>query len=142
MRTRIIVVITLTLLLVGSIIYAQRGQRITEDDPRWDCHTMGNKICGPLTYELEPLYVTVHLGHFDAVNMAGVMLSEFETRAQLETYAKDKGFQIIYGSYPQASPEVKPVITCAGITETGAHCKRHVKQKTGDYCWQHKSQKH
>lgn len=24
-----------------------RGERITEDDPRWDCRTMGNKICGP-----------------------------------------------------------------------------------------------
>jgi hypothetical protein len=23
------------------------AQRITEDDPRWDCRTMGNKICGP-----------------------------------------------------------------------------------------------
>lgn len=22
-------------------------QRITEDDPRWDCRTMGNKVCGP-----------------------------------------------------------------------------------------------
>lgn len=22
-------------------------ERITEDDPRWDCRTMGNKICGP-----------------------------------------------------------------------------------------------
>lgn len=21
--------------------------RITEDDLRWDCHTMGNQICGP-----------------------------------------------------------------------------------------------
>lgn len=21
--------------------------RITEDDPRWDCATMGNKVCGP-----------------------------------------------------------------------------------------------
>lgn len=20
--------------------------RIEEDDPRWDCHTMGNRICG------------------------------------------------------------------------------------------------
>lgn len=20
---------------------------IEEDDPRWDCHTMGNRICGP-----------------------------------------------------------------------------------------------
>lgn len=23
------------------------GPVITEDDPRWDCATMGNKICGP-----------------------------------------------------------------------------------------------
>jgi hypothetical protein len=22
------------------------SQRIEEDDPRWDCHTMGNRICG------------------------------------------------------------------------------------------------
>ena len=22
-------------------------ERIFEDDPRWDCHTMGNRICGP-----------------------------------------------------------------------------------------------
>ena len=22
-------------------------ERIEEDDPRWDCRTMGNKICGP-----------------------------------------------------------------------------------------------
>lgn len=21
-------------------------ERITEDDPRWDCATMGNKVCG------------------------------------------------------------------------------------------------
>jgi hypothetical protein len=21
--------------------------RIEEDDPRWDCRTMGNRICGP-----------------------------------------------------------------------------------------------
>lgn len=29
----------------GNIL---RGERITEDDPRWDCHTVGNRICGPL----------------------------------------------------------------------------------------------
>lgn len=23
------------------------GDEITEDDPRWDCRTMGNRICGP-----------------------------------------------------------------------------------------------
>lgn len=25
---------------------------ITEDDPRWDCETMGNRICGPTTTEV------------------------------------------------------------------------------------------
>ena len=25
------------------------GEHIEEDDPRWDCHTMGNHICGPTT---------------------------------------------------------------------------------------------
>lgn len=24
-----------------------RAERIEEDDPRWDCATMGNKVCGP-----------------------------------------------------------------------------------------------
>ena len=23
------------------------GVRVQEDDPRWDCRTMGNRICGP-----------------------------------------------------------------------------------------------
>jgi hypothetical protein len=22
-------------------------ERIEEDDPRWDCETMGNRVCGP-----------------------------------------------------------------------------------------------
>jgi hypothetical protein len=26
---------------------APRMARITEDDPRWDCDTMGNRVCGP-----------------------------------------------------------------------------------------------
>jgi hypothetical protein len=24
------------------------AERITEDDPRWECSTMGNRICGPV----------------------------------------------------------------------------------------------
>jgi len=24
-------------------------KRITEDDPRWNCATMGNRVCGPVT---------------------------------------------------------------------------------------------
>ena len=23
------------------------GSFVEEDDPRWDCHTMGNRVCGP-----------------------------------------------------------------------------------------------
>lgn len=29
-------------------------ERITEDDPRWDCRTMGNHICGPRNTEGRP----------------------------------------------------------------------------------------
>ena len=25
------------------------GERIQEDDERWDCRTMGNRVCGPPT---------------------------------------------------------------------------------------------
>jgi hypothetical protein len=27
-------------------------ERIEEDDPRWNCKTMGNKVCGPTAEEL------------------------------------------------------------------------------------------
>ena len=26
---------------------SETPERIEEDDPRWDCQTMGNKVCGP-----------------------------------------------------------------------------------------------
>ena len=45
---------------------------------------------------------------------------------------------------PSPSPvpiEQQQVYTCAGVTKKGERCKRHVKHP-GDYCWQHKSQKH
>lgn len=34
-------------LLISLAVAVPAQQRITEDDPRWDCRTMGNKICGP-----------------------------------------------------------------------------------------------
>ena len=37
-------------MVVGTVdkVQALRDQpRIEEDDPRWDCATMGNRICGP-----------------------------------------------------------------------------------------------
>jgi len=33
--------------LAGPTIVPSSGQTITEDDPRWDCETMGNRTCGP-----------------------------------------------------------------------------------------------
>jgi len=113
-------------LLVVLAVVVSAQERITEDDPRWDCKTMGNKICGP-GYELEPLYVTAHHGHFDAVNMAGVMLSEFETYAQLEKYAREKGFRLVKGN---------PVMLCGAPTKKGTPCKHRVK-KAGDHCYLH-----
>lgn len=36
-----------------ATIRAETTQRVMEDDPRWDCKTMGNKICGkPLNPKL------------------------------------------------------------------------------------------
>lgn len=43
-----ITVCLVLLVALSSVALAQRqAERITEDDPRWDCRTMGNKICGP-----------------------------------------------------------------------------------------------
>jgi hypothetical protein len=35
------------ILAFAPLMSAQQGTRISEDDPRWDCRTMGNRICGP-----------------------------------------------------------------------------------------------
>lgn len=42
------VAITTTLVLTGCSGTSQPKQadRIEEDEPGWDCHTMGNKVCG------------------------------------------------------------------------------------------------
>lgn len=32
-------------------------ERITEDDPRWDCRTMGNEICGEPDSEIHAAFV-------------------------------------------------------------------------------------
>lgn len=31
----------------GLVDERREVRRVTEDDPEWDCRTMGNKICGP-----------------------------------------------------------------------------------------------
>ena len=40
--------ITLALILAGCEAgeSPKQADRIEEDDPRWDCRTMGNRVCG------------------------------------------------------------------------------------------------
>ena len=40
--------LTLTVLIGGCSVSEspKSSERIEEDDPRWDCATMGNRICG------------------------------------------------------------------------------------------------
>jgi len=40
--------ITLALILTGCGAgeSPKQADRIEEDDPRWDCRTMGNRVCG------------------------------------------------------------------------------------------------
>jgi hypothetical protein len=42
---------SLTVVTVSSVTYAVKDtaastRSIQEDDPGWDCHTMGNRVCG------------------------------------------------------------------------------------------------
>lgn len=49
MTRRIIagVVVTFAVLRLATLPNdPPRPYTITEDDPRWDCHTMGNRVCG------------------------------------------------------------------------------------------------
>jgi len=32
---------------IASTDHPGASQRIQEDDPAWNCHTMGNRVCGP-----------------------------------------------------------------------------------------------
>jgi hypothetical protein len=40
---------------------AQIG-KITEDSPEWDCGTMGNRICGPISIDQETKTLTDNMG--------------------------------------------------------------------------------
>ena len=48
--TKILTIITLalSLTLVGCVSAPDRSVRCEEDQPCWDCHTMGNRVCGPV----------------------------------------------------------------------------------------------
>lgn len=45
------IVALLVIVLAAQTYHAQQAghlERITEDDARWNCSTMGNRICGPV----------------------------------------------------------------------------------------------
>lgn len=48
-------VVAVTVALVGTLFLSFPADPgiITEDDPRWDCATMGNRICGPVESEYD-----------------------------------------------------------------------------------------
>jgi hypothetical protein len=47
-RWIVLITIATALLLVGlSVIPHRERTRCLEDMPCWNCHTMGNRICGP-----------------------------------------------------------------------------------------------
>ena len=48
-NNNIISLVLVGVLALGSVACSRSvaQQRITEDDSRWDCRTMGNKVCGP-----------------------------------------------------------------------------------------------
>ena len=47
----LIAIVFLTIVIGACVVkhnaaHKMHADHIEEDDPRWDCHTMGNKICG------------------------------------------------------------------------------------------------
>ena len=43
----LIAVLAVKLVMVGSIFLLPLTAQPAEDSPDWNCHTMGNRICGP-----------------------------------------------------------------------------------------------
>ena len=44
MKRTLVAIAALSAILAGSVGVANA---VEEDEPGWDCHTMGNRICGP-----------------------------------------------------------------------------------------------
>lgn len=42
------VLVAASLLVGGVAMSAGRGERLQEDEPGWDCRSMGNRVCGPV----------------------------------------------------------------------------------------------
>lgn len=52
-----LVALALTLGLLGVAVHrADAAEVCHEDQPCWDCETMGNRICGPIPVPAEPRY--------------------------------------------------------------------------------------
>lgn len=119
----LIIAVAVFVALLVLLMSAHGQQRITEDDPRWDCRTMGNKICG------KTLTIQRHGDHYDATASDGAKLVEFATLKQAREYAKQHGYTVI-DSRPR----------CGAPTKAGGTCKR-VVTKAGVRCWQHRDKR-
>jgi hypothetical protein len=47
----------IALLVIARPPRAHQAHRIEEDEPGWDCRTMGNRICGPIPTTTMPTVV-------------------------------------------------------------------------------------
>ena len=77
---------------------------IAEDDPRWDCETMGNKICGP-----DPKATTI-LVACAREDLARISLPGFVSTDQVDVYVDElqiHGGSILH-SYTQMTVPVEP----------------------------------
>jgi len=103
MKLRLLQALIITFVLACGFTagYNWPHRAIQEDDPEWDCRTMGNGICGEPATEARPRgvvhHVIEHKGHFDAVLTRGeaVTISEFDSLEQLRTWAQQQGYAVI-----------------------------------------------
>lgn len=48
----------------GDRDHVGEAGRIQEDDPRWDCHTMGNLVCGPDVVDQDLIFHAADTGRY------------------------------------------------------------------------------
>lgn len=69
------------------------GTSCTEDMPCWDCHTMGNHVCGPVSAKLHETKGTISFYDRDGKRLAGYVM---ETAEGVTLLAKVTGAQLAY----------------------------------------------
>jgi hypothetical protein len=60
-----------TLAVLALMPHPAHPTKIWEDDPRWDCRTMGNRVCGPGNVQGAPV------GIYDE---SGVLMATFDPK--------------------------------------------------------------